>query len=183
MNHSQKLLAAAHFAATRHRDQRRKDVESTPYINHPIEVALLLAQAGVDDTDSLLAALLHDTVEDTETTFEEIEARFGSHVRSLVEELTDDKARPKAERKQLQVDNAPKKSEEAKRIKLADKTANVRSMTIESPATWPTERKLEYLDWAEQVVSGLRGANAILEQAFDQAVEEARTRLNGSNSG
>src|SRR5437762_7741677 len=163
------LLKALHFAAHKHRDQRRKDVEASPYINHPIEVAEILARVGgVTDLVILQAAVLHDTLEDTKTTPEELEAAFGPEVRRVVEEVTDDKRLPKLERKRLQIEHAPHLSARAKQIKLADKISNVRSVTQTPPADWPLQRRREYLDWTEQVVAGLRGCNASLESLYYQ---------------
>ncbi len=163
------LLDAAHFAAERHRDQRRKGSDAAPYINHPLKVASILARHGVDDTELLAAALLHDTVEDTETSIEEIETRFGARVAGIVAEVTDDKSLPKAERKRLQVEHAPHKSDDARRLKIADKICNLRDI-VASPPDWPDERKRDYFDWAEQVVAGLRGIDPALDASFDEAL-------------
>ena len=154
------LLKALHFAAHKHREQRRKDVEASPYINHPIEVAELLARVGrVNDLVTLQGAILHDTIEDTQTTPAELEAAFGVEVRRVVEEVTDDKRLPKAERKRLQIEHAPHLSMRARQIKLADKIANVRGVTQTPPADWSLARRQEYLDWTEQVTAGCRGCN------------------------
>jgi guanosine-3',5'-bis(diphosphate) 3'-pyrophosphohydrolase len=175
------LLAAIHFSAARHRDQRRKGADASPYINHPIEVAALLANvAGVQDHEILTAAVLHDTVEDTRTTPAEIEAAFGPVVRSLVEEVTDDKSLPKTERKRLQVEHAPLLSAAAKLIKIADKISNVQDVTENPPTGWPLERRREYLDWAERVVAGCRGVNQALESRFDETLRRAREALWGA---
>lgn len=132
------LLKALHFASLKHKDQRRKDAEASPYINHPIEVAELLARVGqVTDLVVLQSAILHDTIEDTRTTAEEIEALFGAEVRVVVEEVTDDKNLPKEVRKQLQVEHAPHISRRAQMVKLADKISNVRAIQETPPATWP----------------------------------------------
>ncbi len=134
------ILKALHFAATKHRDQRRKDVEASPYINHPIEVAELLArEGGVTDPVILQGAILHDTIEDTRTTREELEEAFGSEVRSVVEEVSDDKRLPKDERKRLQIAHASHLSERARQIKIADKISNVRGVTVAPPADWSLE--------------------------------------------
>ncbi|MEL6109009.1 MAG: HD domain-containing protein, partial [Planctomycetota bacterium] len=160
------LLAAAHFAAVKHATQRRKDHAETPYINHPIEVAELLQRiGGVDDETVLIAALLHDTIEDTETTEDEIHDHFGPDVLGLVVECTDDKRLEKAERKRLQIVNAPKKSDGAKQIKLADKLCNLRSILVDAPVGWSVQRQRDYFMWAEQVCAGLAGVNAILDAA------------------
>ena len=172
------LLKALHFAANKHRDQRRKGVEASPYINHPIEVAEVLARVGgVTDLVTLQGAVLHDTLEDTKTTPEELEAAFGAEVRRVVEEVTDDKRLPKAERKRLQIEHAPHLSARAKQIKLADKISNVRGVTQAPPADWPLARRQEYLNWTEQVVAGCRGCNAALEDFYDRVLAEGQRVL------
>jgi (p)ppGpp synthase/HD superfamily hydrolase len=164
------LMRALDFAARKHRDQRRKGADAEPYINHPAEVARLVADAteGADPACAL-AALLHDTIEDTETTREELAREFGEEVAAIVVEVTDDKRLPKAERKRLQVENAPHKSARAKLIKIADKTSNLRAITASPPVTWDDRRKREYFRWAARVVDGCRGVNPRLEAAFDEA--------------
>jgi guanosine-3',5'-bis(diphosphate) 3'-pyrophosphohydrolase len=177
------LLKALHFAADKHRDQRRKDVEASPYINHPIEVAELLARVGgVTDLVTLQGAILHDTIEDTNTTPEELEAEFGPEVRRVVEEVTDDKELPKTERKRLQIEHAPHISERAKHVKLADKMSNVRSVTLTPPANWPLSRRQEYLDWTEQVIGGLRGCNPALEKLYSELLAEGRRVLGATRT-
>jgi (p)ppGpp synthase/HD superfamily hydrolase len=178
------LLKALHFAADKHRDQRRKDVEASPYINHPIEVAELLARVGgITDLVTLQGAILHDTIEDTKTTPQELEAVFGPEVRRVVEEVTDDTQLPKVDRKRLQIEHAPHLSERAKHIKLADKISNVRSVTETPPANWPLTRRQEYLGWADAVVAGLRGSNAPLEKLYDEVVGEGRRVLFPGEAG
>jgi guanosine-3',5'-bis(diphosphate) 3'-pyrophosphohydrolase len=165
------VLRALVFAAHKHRDQRRKDAERSPYINHPIEVVELLWRVGgVRDGVTLTAAALHDTVEDTGTHPDEIEAIFGIEVRDLVLEVSDDKALPKAERKRLQIEHAPHISARAKMLKLADKITNVRDVLARPPADWSQQRRVEYIRWAEDVVAGLRGTNPALEAEFDRLV-------------
>jgi HD domain len=177
---AQSLLSALHFAALKHSKQRRKGVDASPYINHPILVAELLARvAGVSDPGTLQAAILHDTLEDTETTPAELDERFGPEVRSLVEELTDDKSLPGKERKRLQIEHARQLSPAARLIKLADKTANLTDLNASDPVDWPIERKWGYLEWAAQVVAELRGSSAPLEQLFDEIAAEKR-RLFGT---
>ena len=178
MNDIAKILDAASFAAEKHKDQTRKG-NGQPYINHPIEVAKLLTDVGgIADTDMIVAGLLHDTVEDTDTTFDELEEKFGSRAAGFVRELTDDKSLPKAERKRLQVEHAPHMTREAKQIKIADKISNITDITHNPPAGWSTERRREYIEWGERVVAGLRGVNAKLEQHFDSLVEQARNEIN-----
>lgn len=172
------LLKALHFAADKHRDQRRKDEGASPYINHPIEVAELLARVGgVRDLVVLQAAILHDTIEDTQTTAEELEEHFGKRVREVVQEVTDDKTLLKTDRKRLQIEHARHASREAQLVKLADKIANVIAVTDTPPAKWPLSRRKEYLDWTEQVVAGLRGCNPALEKLYDEVLGRGRTVL------
>jgi GTP diphosphokinase / guanosine-3',5'-bis(diphosphate) 3'-diphosphatase len=164
-----KILQAARFAAERHSTQRRKDAAQSPYINHPLTLAAILAEAGIEDSDVLIAALLHDTVEDTETTLDEVSTQFGARVAGIVGEVTDDKSLPKAERKRLQVEHAPHKSTGAKLVKIADKISNLRDIAASPPADWGDERRIAYFDWAASVVAGLRGVNPGLEALFDEA--------------
>ena len=172
------LLGTLHFAADKHRDQRRKDSEASPYINHPIQVAELIARVGeLSDLATLQAALLHDTVEDTETTYEEIEERFGNEVAGLVKEVTDDKGLKNETRKRLQVEHAPHLPLKAKLIKIADKISNITSVTYSPPKGWSTERRVEYLDWSARVVEGCRGANEALEAHYDEVLTECRQVL------
>lgn len=172
------FFQALQFAAKKHRDQRRKGSRQVPYINHPIQVAEILWTTGkVRDLNTLLAALLHDTVEDTDTSPDEIEMLFGQDVRSLVMEVTDDKRLEKAERKRLQIVNAPHKSPRARQIKLADKISNVAEIASDPPANWSWQRRREYLDWTEQVIDGLRGHNPDLEARYDSVLAGARELL------
>jgi guanosine-3',5'-bis(diphosphate) 3'-pyrophosphohydrolase len=163
------VLKAASFAAEKHRDQRRKDAEASPYINHPIALANVLAnEGGVTDPDVLCAALLHDTIEDTKTTTDELRGMFGDTVTGIVLEVTDDKSLPKAERKRLQIEHAAHASPQAKLVKLADKICNLRDLLASPPADWPLARKQEYFDWSAKVVAGVRDVHPGLASAFDQ---------------
>lgn len=167
---SQLLIEAFSFAAHKHRDQRRKDASASPYINHPIQLARVLAIEGsITDDQVIVAAILHDTIEDTETTAEEIRALFGVTIADIVVEVTDDKSLPKATRKLLQVEHAAHSSRRAKLVKLADKICNVRDMADSAPSGWTLARQQEYFEWAKQVVDGLRGVSPTLEAAFDAA--------------
>ena len=178
MSNLQKLLQAASFSAQKHRFQKRKGSDGEPYINHPLEVANLLANVGkVTDYDVLIAAVLHDTVEDTETTPEELTALFGETVCGYVLEVTDDKSLPKAVRKERQVEHAPHLTPGAKQIKLGDKISNISDVTNNPPHDWSPERKIEYVDWGERVVAGLRGVNEDLENYFDEIVRKARAKF------
>jgi guanosine-3',5'-bis(diphosphate) 3'-pyrophosphohydrolase len=165
----QRILAAARFAAEKHAAQKRKGDAAEPYINHLIEVAELAASSSdVLDENLLMAAFLHDTVEDVGVTPREIEEKFGPDVASLVLELTDDKSLPKQVRKSLQVQNAPKKSPRAQTLKLADKISNLRAILSSPPRDWSAERKREYFDWARDVIAGLRSPNRKLKEEFDR---------------
>ena len=173
-----KLVQAINFAAKKHSRQKRKGADGEPYINHPLEVVNLLANVGkIEDCNVLIAAVLHDTVEDTETTGEEIEKLFGADVSQMVLEVTDDKSLPKATRKQLQIEHAPHLSNGAKYIKLADKISNIRDVSENPPDGWSDERRREYIEWGEKVVAGLRGVNANLENHFDELIEKAKRKI------
>jgi len=166
------IMRALKFAAAKHRDQRRKDVQASPYINHPIALAVILAdEVGVTDTAVICAALLHDTVEDTETTIPELVERFGAEVASIVAEVTDDKTLPKSERKKQQIEHARTASEKARLVKLADKIANLRDIAASPPADWDITRRQEYFDWAARVVDAMRGTHPKLESLFDVAAQ------------
>lgn len=177
------FLKALNFSAGKHRHQRRKDTAASPYINHPIEVVnLLWTVGGVYDTITIIAAILHDTIEDTDTTPEEIRANFGDEVLGLVLEVSDDKRLPKQERKQNQITHSPHLSRRAKHIKLADKICNVHDIAYAPPDHWPPRRRMEYLQWAQEVIDGLRGANKKLEQHFDDTLASAIQKLNEENN-
>jgi (p)ppGpp synthase/HD superfamily hydrolase len=164
------VARALDFAARKHSKQRRKGEAGEPYVNHLAEVARLVAEAtGGKDTVAVLAALLHDAIEDTPTTREELEAEFGREVADIVAEVTDDKSLPQAERKRRQVETAPGKSRRAKLVKIADKTSNLWSIAKTPPMDWDVKRQREYFDWAARVVAGCRGTNATLEKWFDEA--------------
>ena len=172
------IARAADFAARAHVAQRRKGDAQEPYINHLAEVALLLTQATAGRDATLIAAgWLHDTLEDTDTEREELEALFGPAVASIVAEVTDDKSLVKAERKRLQVETTPHKSAQARLLKIADKTSNLRAIASSPPSGWDFARRIAYLDWAEAVVAGCRGLNAELEHLFSEALREARTTV------
>jgi guanosine-3',5'-bis(diphosphate) 3'-pyrophosphohydrolase len=161
------ILRALEFAAVKHRDQRRKDNVS-PYINHPIALANVLSEAGVADPVVIAAALLHDTIEDTQTTWQELRGEFGDEIADVVLEVTDVKWTHKALRKRLQETKARHASGRARLVKLADKICNLRDLVGHPPAGWSLERKQQYFDWAKKVVDQLRGTHAQLEKRFDE---------------
>jgi len=170
MNKVPQLLDALSFAAEKHQMQRRKDAAASPCINHPIALARVLCnEGGVTEMNVLSAALLHDTIEDTNTTAEELRARFGKAIAGIVVAVTDDKKLDKQTRKALQVEHAPHLSRAAKLVKLADKICNVRDVASTPPSDWPLQRRQEYFDWAKRVVDGVRGVHAKLEAIFDSA--------------
>ena len=165
----QRILKAARFAAEKHAQQKRKGELGEPYINHLLEVAeLIAASSEVLDAELIMAGFLHDTVEDTSVTLQQLENLFGSDVAGLVAEVTDDKTLPKETRKQLQVQNAHNKSERAQTLKLADKISNLRSILASPPVGWSLERKQQYFEWAKLVVSGLNAPNRFLKAEFDK---------------
>ena len=176
---NQLILKAAHFAAQKHRDQRRKDEDSLPYINHPISVAKINSEIGnIEDPEVLAAALLHDTIEDTKTTPEELIDNFGERVCSLVQEVTDDKNLPKLERKQRQIDHAKEISEGAALIKLGDKISNVTDITNTPPTDWDSNRRLDYFEWAEKVINNCPRVNESLENHFAEVVRKGKKLIN-----
>ncbi len=169
----QLLTRALAFAAHKHKDQRRKDINASPYINHPIALMNVLVHEGdIADTDTLCAALLHDTIEDTETTFEELAESFGDEIADIVMEVTDDKTQPRAVRKQAQIDHAPHLTTKARAVKLADKICNLGDISRSPPPDWSLERRQEYFDWANRVIDELRGDWPELETLFDQMYAE-----------
>lgn len=162
------LLRALAFAAERHSGQRRKDAAASPYINHPIALADVLANEGrVLDVVVLSAAMLHDVIEDTPTSADEIEARFGTRIATVVVEVSDDRSLDKATRKRRQIEHAPHLSPEAKLVKLADKICNLRDILASPPVHWPLPRQQAYFDWSAQVIAGVRGVHPQLEAVFD----------------
>ena len=178
-----RILQATHFAATKHTNQRRKNTAASPYINHPIEVAEHLCRVGqVQDEEILIAAILHDTIEDTETSAAEIREVFGDIVADLVMECTDDKSLEKSERKRLQIVSAPKKSDGAKQIKIADKACNLRSILDDPPKGWEISRQIQYFEWAEKVFAGLKGVNEHLDSDIEQVLSDGKSSLTEKSS-
>ncbi len=164
------VIKAANFAAFKHRNQRRKDADASPYINHPLALANVLSnEAGIADPVVICAALLHDTIEDTETTPEELQVAFGRAIAAIVMGVTDDKALPKAERKRLQIVHASTASRRARLVKLADKICNLRDIVASPPASWSLRRKRKYFDWSKEVIDAFRGTHRKLESLFDEA--------------
>jgi GTP diphosphokinase / guanosine-3',5'-bis(diphosphate) 3'-diphosphatase len=174
----QRLIHAIDFAAERHRHQRRKDKRESPYINHPIALMRVLSvEAGIHDVDVLIGAVLHDTIEDTDTTEQDIERLFGRTVADLVLEVTDDTALDHADRRRLQIESAPHKSAGAAMIKLADKTCNLRDMIAAPPHWWDDRRRADYFRWARNVVDRLPVVHVKLLGIFDEAWTQGRRRI------
>jgi len=170
-----KITRAADYAARQHIAQKRKGDRAEPYINHLTEVAVLLAEAtGGKDPELIMGGLLHDTLEDTESTYEDLAQRFGPDVAALVAEVTDDKSLSQRERKRVQIEHAPGLSRRAKLLKIADKTSNLRGLVSSPPSGWSQERLRDYVDWAEQVVRSCRGLNGPLEAEYDKAYQAAK---------
>ena len=184
MNDVTALARAYHFAAVRHVGQRRKGAAPEPYMNHLTEVADLVANATSGaDIEVVIAAVLHDVVEDTPTKIDQVRQEFGARVAGLVAEVTDDKSLPKLERKRLQVKHAARASAGAKLIKLADKTSNLRSLATSPAADWSAARRAEYLAWARSVVEGCRGVNPALDAEFDEAAGWLAELHGGTEAG
>ena len=179
-----KILEAISFAADRHRNQTRKGISKVPYINHPIQVAKILTDVGENEPELLIAAILHDVIEDTTKNEEEIKAlsnvilsKFGEEVLITVLEVSDNKSLPVEERKRLQVIHTPDLSERARKLKIADKISNIEDVEKDPPENWEQERKLAYLNWAKQVVDGAKGLNKKLDQYFDQVYNETYSHI------
>ena len=163
------IIKALAYAAEKHKHQRQDDEAAQPYINHPIALVSLLSEVGITDCKVVCAALLHDTLEDTNATYAELRTHFGLKISDIVLELSDDKSLAEAERRRWQVAHATIASKRAKLIKLADKTCNLRDMINAPPVGWSPDRQREYFDWAKEVIDALRGVNKKLEKAFDAA--------------
>jgi GTP diphosphokinase / guanosine-3',5'-bis(diphosphate) 3'-diphosphatase len=167
-----RILAAANFAAKAHAGQKRKGAAGEPYINHLLEVAELVARSGSEsDVDLIMACFLHDVVEDTPITQQDLAQIFNDDVASLVMEATDDKTLSKDERKARQVHTAPYKSVRAQALKLADKISNLRALLTSPPLHWTPERKRQYFEWAKAVVSGFTSPNQYLLDEFNKTYQ------------
>ena len=176
MNQLDIIFNALNFAAEKHKLQRRKGNRNVPYINHLIQVTGLLASAGENDTVLLLAAILHDSIEDTDTSPEEISRLIGKEVLGIVLEVTDDKSLAFQVRKDKQIEKAPFLSEKASKIKLADKICNIRDV-MNVPPDWTIDRKIDYLKWCEKVVAKLRYRQPVLYPVFYTEFNEGIKRL------
>ncbi len=176
-----RVLRAAERAAHWHSEQRRKGAAQEPYVNHLLEVARLVAEAtGGADPDLVVAALLHDAVEDQPVSRAAIAQEFGEDVAALVMEVTDDKTLPKEQRKRLQVEHAPEKTPRAAILKLADKTSNLTALALSPPANWNAARRLAYVQWARNVAAGLRVENPWLRSRFADAADAAERAARGA---
>lgn len=174
LSDAQLLTRAVHFACVQHKDQHRKGADLDPYVNHLAEVAAYVATADAQpDGEVIAAAYLHDTIEDTSVTYEDLVHTFGARVAEIVREVTDDKSLPKSERRRLQIEHARHMSKDARLIKIADKTSNVRDVVHAPPSDWSREEMRAYVDWAKAVVAAMRGTDARLEDTFDRIAAEA----------
>jgi GTP diphosphokinase / guanosine-3',5'-bis(diphosphate) 3'-diphosphatase len=174
-----RLLSACLFAADKHKTQKRKDKNSTPYINHPIHVSCLMSEAGVTDVDILIAGLLHDTIEDTKTSNEEIAQLFGENVLKIVLECSDDKTLPKEKRKQLQLEHAADVSMGAKMVKLADKYSNLSDLLENPPKSWSEKEINGYAIWVYAVYQKLKGINKVFDDKFTKLFD--KFKISGTN--
>jgi hypothetical protein len=173
-----RLTKALLFSAEAHRNQRRKGAAQEPYLNHLIEVLDLVVQAtGDTDMDMVIAALLHDVVEDTATTYEDVATSFGERVAEIVRENSDDMSLPKAERRRARIAAMALKSREARIIKMADVISNLRAIAVSPPAGWTAERKLGYLDGCRQLVAAARGTEASIERIFDETAADVERAI------
>lgn len=181
MTDTELYAKARDFAAKKHAGQLRKGANREPYITHPIEVAKLVSEAtGGNDEILIAAAVLHDTIEDTDTSYDDLREEFNSEIADLVAEVTDDTRLPSDVRKAKQAADMPKKSDRAKMIKMADKISNLRSIRESPPAAWTDDKKRSYIKTASNVVAGARDANCKLADQFDQVEAELLKQLNGS---
>jgi GTP diphosphokinase / guanosine-3',5'-bis(diphosphate) 3'-diphosphatase len=178
MNHITKFVDAVEFAAEKHKLQRRKGYLKIPYINHPVKVCKILTGCGETDENLLLAAILHDTLEDTDTTSTELLNLFGDKVTSIVLEVTDNMDLPEKTRKNLQVTNASILSHQASLIRIADKIANINDI-VNYPLNWTKKRKLKYLEWANDVFQNCKGKNAKLDEIFEDLYLKAKRIIAG----
>ena len=165
-----RVFRAIEFAARKHVKQFRKGTAG-PYISHPMGVMWILTRCEVKDSDTLIAAVLHDTVEDTDTTLEEIEELFGETVAKYVSEVSDDKSLPKAERKRMQVEHAKDASKSTRLIKLADKYHNLDSLVKDPPKGWDAKRIQGYFVWADAVIQAAGDVNPLLEYMLESLIE------------
>jgi GTP diphosphokinase / guanosine-3',5'-bis(diphosphate) 3'-diphosphatase len=174
------IFEALKFAAYKHRKQKRKGAVGIPYINHPIDVAnLLITEIEEPSPDLIIAALLHDVIEDTRTKFSDLEKQFGPSVTDIVREVTDDMTLPSIIRKREQINKAESLSYNARCIKIADKTCNINDLLF-TRIKWSRKRKIEYIVWANSVVLQIRDTHEGLISQFDEMLKKAGSILNYS---
>lgn len=171
------LLETITYAIIKHDGQKRKDENAYPFIVHPIDVASILIKAGVTDNDVLNAAILHDVVEDTSATYEEVKTKFGKSVADYVQEVSDDKSLSKLERKKAQIEHAKVISEGAKLIKLADKISNLTSLSNSVPKSWPAIWEKGYFAWAKLCTDNMSGLSEQLDAQLNTLYQNALSDL------
>ncbi len=172
-----RILEATRFAAHKHKDQRRKDHAASPYIVHPIAAAELLIEAGVTDEDTVIAAILHDTIEDTETTRDEIAEQFGEEIGALVEEVTVIDTGVKKVDKQREIDDASLLSTKAALVRTADKICNMRDVLTDTPKGWSEERRNYYFIWAQKVLKAANAQNSYLQEALREVISKGEVKF------
>lgn len=171
------IADALKFAADQHRDQRRKDSFAAPYINHPIELMhTLIFDGKILDIDTIVGAILHDTIEDTGATYAGIAKRFGLSVAVIVDEVSDDKSLPKEERKLLQIEHASLITAKSQAVKVADKICNGRDLIRCRPVGWDDARVSTYFNWARTVVNQIRPVWPDFVDVFDDVFNQAAAR-------
>ncbi|EFO18322.1 hypothetical protein LOAG_10172 [Loa loa] len=167
------IIEAVDLAARRHRQQRRKDAAQTPYVNHPIGVAYILTSEGqITDTTTIIAAILHDIVEHTKTTDEEIRKMFGDEIADIVKECTMVRSMKREARMKSELEKASKLSHKAKLVQLADKLNNIRDIERGTPLGWTKQHVTEYIIFAKDLLSKIRGIHGPLESALDDIINK-----------
>src|SRR5215510_6061591 len=177
------LTKALLFAAEAHRNHRRKGASQEPYINHLIEVLDLVASVDGGDMDVLVAALLHDVLEDTLTGNEELVGMFGEGVARIVQENSDDMTLPKPERRRARLASRSKKSREARLVKFADIISSLRAISVSPPAGWSNDHRLGYLQSCRNLADAGRGSNSEIEKVFDDTAKAVEQTIKAEGLG
>jgi len=167
------VLGAAIFATEKHKSQVRSNEKKTPYIIHPIEVADLVMKIGhVYDKDVLITALLHDVMDDTQTTYEQITSLYGTKVSSYLEEMTSKQGLSLKEQKKQQIMQAFRQNPSVAIIKLSDKLSNLKTLATSPPPSWSRDRIDQYFQWAQTVIENLPESNQLLKKAVKNVISD-----------